>query len=49
MRQARIKVDPEVDQAMYHCIALTIAAIMVTRNVGEIERVPGLQVENWEA
>jgi tRNA(fMet)-specific endonuclease VapC len=29
--------------------ALALGAIMVTRNVGEFERVPGLQVENWEA
>jgi tRNA(fMet)-specific endonuclease VapC len=29
--------------------ALALGAIIVTRNVGEFERVPGLQVENWEA
>lgn len=28
--------------------ALALGAIMVTRNVSEFERVPGLQVENWE-
>jgi tRNA(fMet)-specific endonuclease VapC len=28
--------------------ALLIGAVMVTRNVREFERVPGLKVENWE-
>ena len=27
---------------------LALGAIMVTRNVGEFARVPGLKVENWE-
>jgi tRNA(fMet)-specific endonuclease VapC len=29
--------------------ALAIGAVMVTRNVDEFARVPGLRVENWEA
>jgi tRNA(fMet)-specific endonuclease VapC len=28
--------------------ALTLGAVMVTRNVNEFSRVPGLVVENWE-
>lgn len=28
--------------------ALALGAIMVTRNVGEFVRVPGLRVENWD-
>ena len=29
--------------------ALALGAVMVTRNVDEFARVPGLKVENWEA
>ncbi len=29
--------------------ALALGAVMVTRNVDEFARVPGLRVENWEA
>lgn len=28
--------------------ALSLGAIVVSRNMGEFERVPGLKVENWE-